>query len=88
MEAEYHRLADTTCQQTRNHSKPRYIVAIAGAPGSGKTTTAEAVAQHLNADPKVHAALLSMDGFHLSRAALDQLPNSTEAYAAPHGPLT
>lgn len=88
MEFEYHRLADTIRQQATGHSKPRFLVAIAGVPGSGKTTTAEAVVQQLNQDPKVHAALLSMDGFHLPRAALDQLPNSTEAYVRRGAPWT
>ncbi|KAJ5585602.1 uncharacterized protein N7459_005402 [Penicillium hispanicum] len=88
MESEYRRLADTLRQQASNHSKPRYLVAIAGVPGSGKTTTAEAAVRHLNQDPSVHAALLSMDGFHLPRAALDQLPNSTEAYVRRGAPWT
>lgn len=88
MESEYRKLADTIRQQASIHPKPRYIVAIAGVPGSGKTTTAEAVVQQLNMDPKVHAALLSMDGFHLSRAALDQLPNSTEAHVRRGAPWT
>lgn len=88
MESEYRKLADTIRQQASDHPKPRYLVAIAGVPGSGKTTTAEAVVQHLNTDLKIHAALLSMDGFHLSRAALDRLPNSTEAHVRRGAPWT
>lgn len=88
MDIEYRRLADTIRQQASNHPKPRYLVAIAGIPGSGKTTTAAAVVQQLNTDSNVHAALLSMDGFHLSRAALDQLPNSTEAHIRRGAPWT
>ncbi|KAJ5432152.1 uncharacterized protein N7458_011308 [Penicillium daleae] len=80
MDSEYSRLADTIRQQASKHSKPRYLVAIAGVPGSGKTTTAQAVVQQLNKDPNIHAALLSMDGFHLPRSELDQLPNPKEAH--------
>lgn len=88
MESEYRRLADTIRQQASRHPKPRYIVAFAGVPGSGKTTIAEAVVQLLNSDTQVRAALLPMDGFHLSRAALDQLPNSMEAYLRRGAPWT
>lgn len=88
MDSEYRKVAEIIRQQASNQPKPRYLVAIAGVPGSGKTTTAEAVVQHLNSDPKVHAAFLSMDGFHLSRAALDQLPDSTEAHIRRGAPWT
>lgn len=88
MESEYRRLADNIRQQASNHPKPRYLVAIAGVPGSGKTTTAKAVVQHLNADSTMHAALVPMDGFHLPRAALDELPNSTQAHVRRGAPWT
>ncbi|GFF44733.1 putative uridine kinase C227.14 [Aspergillus udagawae] len=89
MEAEYTRLAETICQKANAHSKKRFLVAIAGIPGSGKTTTAAAVARRLNAQasPK-HTTLLSMDGFHLSRATLDLLPNREEAYIRRGAPWT
>lgn len=88
MDFEYIRLADTIRQQANQHTKPRYLVAIAGIPGSGKTTTAQAVVQQLNKDPSIHAALLSMDGFHLPRSALDQLPNAKEAHIRRGAPWT
>ncbi|KAJ5669933.1 uncharacterized protein N7477_005296 [Penicillium maclennaniae] len=88
MENEYRKLAGIICQKASSHSKLRYLVAIAGVPGSGKTTTAEAVVRQLNIAPKVHAILLSMDGFHLPRADLDKLPNSTEAYVRRGAPWT
>ncbi|PMD20383.1 P-loop containing nucleoside triphosphate hydrolase protein [Hyaloscypha hepaticicola] len=60
----------------------RIIVALAGAPGSGKSTIGAKVVQRLNATSTTpFAALVPMDGFHLPRSALDQLPNRTEAYA-------
>ncbi|KAF7169736.1 hypothetical protein CNMCM5623_002388 [Aspergillus felis] len=89
MEAEYTRLAETIRQNANAHSKKRFLVAVAGIPGSGKTTTAAAVARLLNAQPSPkHTTLLSMDGFHLSRATLDLLPNREEAYIRRGAPWT
>jgi pantothenate kinase len=45
----------------------RVLVAIAGAPGAGKSTLAEALVARLGPD----AALVPMDGFHLDNAILD-----------------
>lgn len=42
----------------------RRIVAIAGAPASGKSTTARALEQHLDRVEPGSAALLPMDGYH------------------------
>ena len=43
----------------------RYLVAIAGAPGSGKSTVAQTVADDIG------AVVVPMDGFHLDNAVLD-----------------
>ena len=48
----------------------RRIVAIAGAPGSGKSTTAERLVDALNAAQPGRAALLPMDGYHYDDAVL------------------
>lgn len=48
----------------------RSIVAIAGAPGSGKSTTAERLVDTLNATAPGRAALLPMDGYHYDDAVL------------------
>jgi pantothenate kinase len=45
----------------------RLLVAIAGPPGAGKSTLAEALVAQLGAQ----AALVPMDGFHLDNAILD-----------------
>ena len=45
----------------------RSLVAIAGAPGAGKSTLAEALVDRLGPQ----AALVPMDGFHLDNAILD-----------------
>lgn len=42
----------------------RLVVAIAGPPGSGKSTTAEVLADQLNAGVPGLAAVLPMDGYH------------------------
>jgi pantothenate kinase len=87
MESQYSLLAETIRKEANAHPKPRYLVAIAGIPGSGKTTAAQEVVYQLNqASPK--AVILSMDGFHLSRAALDQLPDPKEAHIRRGAPWT
>lgn len=42
----------------------RVIVALAGAPGSGKSTVAATLAERLNAGRPDLAAVLAMDGYH------------------------
>lgn len=51
----------------------RFVVGIAGSPGSGKTTLALALVDRLNAGRPGVAAHLPMDGFHLANATLDRL---------------
>lgn len=48
----------------------RRLLGIAGAPGGGKSTLAEALVQALGPDT---ARLVAMDGFHLAQAELDRL---------------
>lgn len=49
----------------------RLIVAIAGAPGAGKSTLAEALWAALNDRRAGVAAVMPMDGYHLDNAILD-----------------
>lgn len=49
----------------------RTITAIAGAPGSGKSTTAEALVERLNAADPGSAAVFPMDGYHFDDAVLN-----------------
>lgn len=51
----------------------RSIVAIAGAPGSGKSTVAEALVGALNETVPACAALLPMDGYHYDDTLLAAL---------------
>jgi len=63
---------DTVANAIAERKKPgqRFIVGIAGAPGAGKSTIAEAVCKTLNRAKASCAAVLPMDGFHLDNAIL------------------
>lgn len=54
----------------RAGSSPRFVIAIAGPPASGKSTRAEALVELF---PQGNAALVPMDGFHYDDAVLDAL---------------
>ncbi len=68
---------------------PRVLVGLAGLPGSGKSTLAARLAAEVNAlaGPGTLVAL-GMDGFHLTRAQLRQMPNPDEALARRGAPWT
>lgn len=51
----------------------RFLLGIAGSPGSGKTTLAAALVAELNTRRPGEAVALPMDGFHLANRTLDQL---------------
>lgn len=55
----------------------RLFVAIAGAPGSGKSTVASALVKRLNRDEPGLAALLPMDGYHYDDRLLTDLGRLT-----------
>ncbi|ORY06577.1 P-loop containing nucleoside triphosphate hydrolase protein [Basidiobolus meristosporus CBS 931.73] len=55
----------------------RYIVTVAGIPGSGKTTLCNELLKSLG---NKEVVVLPMDGFHLTRKQLDTLPNPIEAH--------
>jgi len=68
---------------------PRWMVALAGLPGSGKSTLAAHLAQRVNALAGADVMLsLSMDGFHLPKAALHQMPDPKAAFARRGAPWT
>ncbi|MEN9670941.1 MAG: hypothetical protein RL018_1218, partial [Pseudomonadota bacterium] len=67
----------------------RVIVGIVGLPGSGKSTLAAKLVQSVNERMKVKTAVsLSMDGFHLTKAALAQFADPTAALARRGSPWT
>ncbi|MBB3146958.1 pantothenate kinase [Phyllobacterium trifolii] len=52
---------------------PRLIVAIAGPPGSGKSTASASLCAAINLREADAAVVVPMDGFHLDNAILDAL---------------
>jgi pantothenate kinase len=84
--AELHRASSTSHATGSPDSKPRsrILIALAGPPGSGKSTVAAQVVGRLNTSSSTShpfALVLPMDGFHLTRATLQAMPNSEEAIA-------
>ncbi|GAB4115306.1 MAG: nucleoside/nucleotide kinase family protein [Roseiflexaceae bacterium] len=67
----------------------RWMVALAGVPGSGKSTLANRLAEQVNSHSGAGTMVaLSMDGFHLPKAALAQFPDPAEAFARRGAPWT
>jgi pantothenate kinase len=56
----------------RAEGRRRYVFAVAGAPGAGKSTLAEALVAELERIAPGQAALVPMDGFHLDNAVLEE----------------
>ncbi|EIW86173.1 P-loop containing nucleoside triphosphate hydrolase protein [Coniophora puteana RWD-64-598 SS2] len=75
----------------------RIIAGLAGVPASGKSTLAQLVVQHTNALLASQAAdllevppaiLVTQDGWHLPRSALDAMPDPKEAHDRRGAPFT
>lgn len=67
----------------------RLIIGLAGLPGASKSTLAAQWTAEVNAltQPETMIAL-GMDGFHLTKAQLQQMPNAEEAFARRGAPWT
>jgi pantothenate kinase len=90
MEAkEVEKLAERADALLDKTQRRRVLVAVAGVPGSGKTTVCDRVVEVLN---KKHgsgyASVVPMDGYHLTRAQLDQFHNPEEAHYRRGSPMT
>ncbi|SMO81443.1 nucleoside triphosphate hydrolase [Paracoccus laeviglucosivorans] len=64
-------------------AKGRQLVALAGPPGSGKSTIAEALHRAINAHTPATSAILPMDGFHYDDAVLRER-GALSRKGAPH----
>lgn len=65
-------LAERLYSARQTDGTGRLIMAIAGAPASGKSTLAEELNRRLNAQ-KCRSCVVPMDGFHLDNAILSEL---------------
>lgn len=63
-------IADIVTELIKNGAPTRSIVAIAGAPGAGKSTFVEELKAALNTHMPQCADILAMDGFHFDDAVL------------------
>ncbi|KAJ4321240.1 hypothetical protein N0V94_002979 [Neodidymelliopsis sp. IMI 364377] len=92
MQEQVDRLVEKTWEKFQSISRSRRLmVAVSGIPGSGKTTLAAKVSNGLNQkhaqnSPGTYngnpvAAFIPMDGYHLSRAQLDAMPDPQNAHA-------
>lgn len=68
-------------QYSSGGNGPQFLVGVAGVPGAGKSTVASEVCKKLNklAGNSV-AVVVPMDGYHLTRAQLDQLSDPEYAH--------
>ena len=104
MDDTYALLASRIAELLEAKPNGRLLVGVAGPPGCGKSTIAQRVAARLNAKPAMitckrpdgsgpltierHAVVVSIDGFHLTRAQLAAMPNAGEAFARRGAPWT
>lgn len=66
----------------------RSIIGLTGGPGSGKSTLAEYLQKRIDEHNPKQMICLSMDGFHLTKKALSEMPNAEEAFARRGAPWT
>ncbi|KAI0406540.1 P-loop containing nucleoside triphosphate hydrolase protein [Xylaria palmicola] len=92
MDDQVARLVDKAWEKFQQTPRDRrFLIAIGGIPGSGKTTLSQIVTQALNArhaglhsesqDAAPIAAFVPMDGYHLTRAQLSAMPDPATAHA-------
>ncbi|KAH6567440.1 hypothetical protein BASA50_009668 [Batrachochytrium salamandrivorans] len=83
-------LRSDTVERSQTTLPGRILVALCGIPGAGKTTAAHRLAQiAVSANIKAEQVIVvPMDGFHLTRAQLDLLPDPIEAHRRRGAPFT
>jgi pantothenate kinase len=76
-------------QLLQDTASRRLVIGLVGLPGSGKSTLAANLVESINqATHSEIAVALSMDGFHLTKAALTQFADPTAALARRGAPWT
>ena len=73
-------LADRALAAAEKAGTRHYMIGIAGSPGSGKSTLAQLVCHAINQKVQQQgkgkpSVMVPMDGFHLYRWQLDQMPH-------------
>ncbi|KAF3343478.1 60S ribosomal protein L15 [Verticillium dahliae VDG2] len=75
-------------EPSRNDPRQRVLIALAGVPGSGKSTVATTLLEDLNRHGIRHVAVLPMDGFHYSRHVLSSFNDPALAFRRRGAPFT
>jgi pantothenate kinase len=75
-------LVDRSLQLLEKASNSQIYIGIAGGPGSGKSTLAQVVSDAINKVRPI-SIVLPMDGYHISRAELEEMGNSGKLIGDP-----
>ncbi|KAF5544241.1 panthothenate kinase uridine kinase-related [Fusarium napiforme] len=75
-------------QQKFCSPRQRILIALAGVPGSGKTTISDALIKELKKNGISDVAVLPMDGFHYTRTTLSSFEDPDEAFRRRGAPFT
>lgn len=92
VDIEYHNVKDVLvdrvmdCLLRSMHN--RIVIAVAGVPGSGKSTVANLVRDHINKNLEVETIVIGMDGFHLTRDQLRAMDDPVYAFKRRGAPFT
>lgn len=69
-----------TFLESIENNKTRKLIGIVGIPGSGKSTLAQSLCARINQHQE-SCIIIPMDGFHVTKAQLDSMPNPEAAHA-------
>ncbi|KAG5757509.1 hypothetical protein H9Q72_014350 [Fusarium xylarioides] len=82
------RVESLLTRQTLSAPTQRILIALAGVPGSGKTTISDALIKELTKHGISDVAVLPMDGFHYTRTTLSSFRDPDEAFRRRGAPFT
>ncbi|KAF2676931.1 nicotinamide riboside kinase [Lentithecium fluviatile CBS 122367] len=82
------RIENLLVQQQTSDPQSRILVALAGVPGSGKSTVSQALLVELASRGICDAAVVPMDGFHYTKNALAEFENPTLTFQRRGAPFT